>query len=64
MVWIFPSAVRTSDNVLGGCTLDSDAARLGLGLEGMGRLGTDGEATGVDIGRQCVSEMVIWEYYL
>jgi hypothetical protein len=56
--------VRTSDNVVGGGTLDSDAARLGLGLEGMGRFGTDGEVTGVDIGRQGVSGVVIWEYYL
>ena len=64
IVSIFASAVRTSDNVVGGGTFKSDTAKLGLALAGSSRFGSDAEVTGVDIGRQCVSEMVIWEYYL
>ena len=64
IVSIFASSIRTSDNVVGGGDSNSDAARLGVALEGSGRFGSDAEVTGVDIGRQCVSEMVIWEYYL
>jgi len=64
IVSIFASSIRTSDNVVGGGTFISDTAKLGLALVGSWRFGSDAEVTGVDIGRQDVSGMVIWEYYL
>ena len=64
IVSICASAVSTSDSVVGGFTSETAGAGLRVRMEGMGRFGTDGEVTGVDIGRQEVSGVVIWEYYL